>query len=285
MILKMFNRPNIRVVHSYKQLTIEEINIQVTQENPVPIRRLILQDELEINEDLDESTRQKTLDLVNKYRGSFATSTSEIGCTNRANINIKLTDQNAVVYRPYRLSYAQRGVVKKMCDELLQLNIIKPSVSPYSSPVVLVKKKNGEDRMCVDFRQLNLKTEKDQYPMPRMDDLIDRLAGYLYFTTLDLASGYYQIPVATDSQKYTAFVTPDGHFEFLRMPFGLATAPAVFQRMMDLVTQPIREDVLVYLDDIIIPSRDVTEGLEKLEKFLMVMKQHDLTIRLSNASF
>lgn len=123
------------------------------------------------------------------------------------------------------------------------------------SPILLVKKKNGEHRMCIDFRKLNAITIKDKYPMRLIEEQIDKLGGYKYFTGLDLASGYYQVPVAEDSIAKTAFVTPEEHYEFLRMPFGLTNTPAVFQRLMDQVLGNLKNSVAFpYLDDVIIPS-------------------------------
>jgi hypothetical protein len=123
--------------------------------------------------------------------------------------------------------------------------------------------------MCVDFRALNKITRKDKYPLPLIEDQIDRLGGHKYFITLDLSQGFYQIPLSEESVPKTGFVTPDGHFEFLRMPFGLANAPSEFQRLMNVVLNDyINTIAQVYIDDIIIPARDFEEGLNRLRKIL-----------------
>jgi hypothetical protein len=116
----------------------------------------------------------------------------------------------------------------------------------------------------VDFRALNQITKKEGYPLPLIEDHLDRLGGYNFFISLDFSSGFYRVPMIDESIEKTAFVTPDGHFEFTRMPFGLANAPAVFQHLMNAVLGDLRYEVaLVYVDDIIIPSKTVSEGLEK----------------------
>ena len=122
-----------------------------------------------------------------------------------------------------------------MLDNMLDKDIIQPSVSPWASPVVLVPKKDGTLRFCVDYRQLNSITSKDAYPLPRIDETLDTLAGSVWFTTLDLISGYWQVEVKPEDCEKTAFCTKDGLFEFKVMPFGLCNAPATFQRLMDLV--------------------------------------------------
>jgi hypothetical protein len=199
---------------------------------------------------------------------------------------IKCLTEKPVVYTPYRLSLAERKVVKQITTELLQNGIIRESRSPYASPILLVKKKDGTPRLCVDFRALNQITKKERYPLPLIEDHLDRLGGYSFFTTLDLSSGFYQVPMSDESIEKTAFVTPDGHFEFTRMPFGLANAPAVFQRLMNAVLGDLRYEVaLVYVDDIIIPSKTVREGLEKLKVILERLREHDLTLKLSKCSF
>uniref|UniRef100_V5G0J8 Transposon Ty3-I Gag-Pol polyprotein n=1 Tax=Anoplophora glabripennis TaxID=217634 RepID=V5G0J8_ANOGL len=144
-------------------------------------------------------------------------------------LEIRLIDPNVTVQRrPYRLSAEERHVVRDRIDELLKANVIRPSCSPFASPILLVKKKDGSDRLCVDFRGLNDNTIDDKFPLPLIADQIARLSNAKYFTCLDMASGFHQIPVHPESIERTAFVTPDGQFEYLTMPFGLKNAPSVF---------------------------------------------------------
>lgn len=181
---------------------------------------------------------------------------------------------------PRRLSEVQRCEVNKIIDQWIRDNIIRPSVSEYASPIVLVVKKNGELRLCVDYRLLNKKIIRDRYPLPLIEDQLDRLQDAAVFSTLDLKDGFFHVPIEESSIKYTSFVTPDGQYEFLRVPFGLSNSPAVFQRHIKAVFRDLINDgtVLTYLDDLIIPARDEAENLEKLKRVLAVASKYGLVI-------
>eukprot|EP00731_Ephydatia_muelleri_P008580 Em0004g918a len=157
--------------------------------------------------------------------------------------------------------------MKKLVESMLDNNVIGPSNGPWASPIVLVKKKDGSTRFCVDFRQLNSVTKKDAHPIPRIDETLDALHGACWFSTLDLASGYWLVKVAPEDREKTAFTTPYGLYQFCVMPFGLCNAPSTFQRLMELVLAGLHwSSCLVYLDDIIIYSRTVKEHLTRLEE-------------------
>ena len=156
----------------------------------------------------------------------------------------------------FRMSPKELDELKKQLDELLAKGLIQPSKSPYGAPVLFVKKKDGSVRMCVDYRALNKLTIKNKYPLPRIEELLDRLHGAKIFSGLDLVNGYYQVRIAKGDIPKTAFRTRYGHYEFLVMPFGLTNAPATFMHLMhDLFGPLLDKFVIVFLDDILIFSK------------------------------
>ena len=157
------------------------------------------------------------------------------GCTTIIQHEIHVGDTAPIRQRPYRIPYSRREAVKKELNEMLASGIIQPSTSPWASPIVLVEKKDGGLCFCVDFCKLNQVARFDAYPMPLIKEFFESVGSAAVLTTLDLASGYWQIPMAPESQDKTAFTTPFGLFKFEVMPFGLHSAPATFQRMINHV--------------------------------------------------
>ena len=201
-------------------------------------------------------------------------------------MKIELSDKEPVYVKPHRMEYAREAALREIVEELVDANIVVESVSPYSSRVVMVPKKDGSFRMAVDYRLLNKKTVKDRYPMPDIEWCLNKLSGAELFITVDLYSGYYQIPVAEESQACTAFSTRDGHYHFLRMPFGLVNGCSVFQRAMNnLMVKLRKEGIVVYIDDLVIGGKSVAELLEKFRRLLEVLKESGFTINLKKSHF
>ena len=181
--------------------------------------------------------------------------------------SIDTGEAKPIKQRPWRTPLAYREKVVTMIGDMMARGVVVPSRSSWASPVVLVTKKDGSLRFCVDYRRLNANTRKDVYPLPRVDDILDSIGKNpaCYFSKLDLRSGYWQVKMAPNDQEKTAFTTFHGLFEFTVMPFGLCNAPATFQRLMENVLHGLLGNfVSVYLDDIIIYSPTVKEHLKHL---------------------
>lgn len=186
----------------------------------------------------------------------------------------------------YRLSEKELAELKTHLEDLLNRGFITPSTSPYAAPVLFVPKKDGTSRMVIDYRLLNAMTIKNRYPLPRIDELMDRLQGAKVFSKIDLASGYHQIKVAECDQHKTAFRTRFGHYEFKVLPFGLTSAPATFMRLMNDTLMPYLDQfVIVYLDDICVFSKTPEEHLDHVRKVLNLLRKEKLIGKLSKCEF
>lgn len=239
-----------------------------------------------VNHELPSEDRQAVIELLKRYSRCFARSSTELGCSNVAQHIIQTNHPFPIHQPPYPSAWKARANIQTQVDEMLEAGVIEPPTSPWASPVVLIKKKDGSWRFCVDYRKLNSITIKDVYPLPRIEDALSRLEGSFLFSIMDMQSGYWQVEMNPKDREKTAFITADGLFQFRVMPFGLSNAPSTFQRMMDVLLAGLKWNAcLVYLDDIIVFSSTVDEHLSRLEAVFKCIQKANLKLKLSKCSF
>ena len=234
-------------------------------------------------DEVEPDQKQAAIDLVKKYQHLFSVNSLDLGKTELVKHKIEITDSTPFRERYRRIPPQMFDQVKAHLEEMLSMGAIRRSHSPWASAIVLVKKKDGGIRFCIDLRQLNNRTVKDAYTLPRIDESLDCLRGSNWFSSLDLKSGYWQVELEEDSKPLTAFtVGPLGFYECERMPFGLANAPATFQRVMQSCLGELHlQYCIIYLDDVVVYSRTFQEHLERLEAVFKKLEQAGLKLKPS----
>lgn len=275
------------------EINASKIHCQLT--NVITNTTLIKQGEVTEHLKLDHlpsNERDVIVELCNEYRDIFYIPGDKLTATNSIEHEIPLIQNSPPVnVRAYRIPHHQKDEVDRQVNKLLIDEIIRPSSSPFNAPIILVPKKLDNSgikkwRMAVDLRKLNDVTIGDSYPLPNITEILDQLGNSRYYTALDLASGYHQIPVKEEDRHKTAFSTSNGHFEFNRMPFGAKGAPAVFQRLMNTVLAGlIKNTCMVYLDDVIIYSETLQEHRDKLKLVFDRLRQHNLQLQPDKCNF
>ncbi|GFT60659.1 transposon Tf2-9 polyprotein [Trichonephila clavipes] len=236
--------------------------------------------------ELSDEQRNKLSELLRKFSGLFTKTDKSTAAKTNVKHRIFTGDHAPINQRAYRVSPTERRIIHEEVQKMLDEGIIQPSESPWSSPIVLVRKKDGSWRFCVDYRKLNNVTKKDVYPLPRIDDTLDCLKGAMFFSSMDLRSGYWQIEIDEADREKTAFITPEGLYEFKVMPFGLCNAPATFERMMDNLLRHFKWTMcLCYLDDIIVFSETFEDHLIRLRLVLKCLQEAGLKLNSKKCLF
>ena len=294
------NSVPMRLINTQDQTVILAKNTQVAMYVPVEI---VPEVQLRVNsteqknwdptesfsqdvQELSSEEKDQFYSLVKSYEDCFMTGRKPLGRTSVVKHHIHTGNSAPVKQRPRREPLGMKNVVKEELDKMTKQGVIEPSSSAWTSPIVLVKKKDGSIRFCVDYRKLNSITTKDAYPLPRIEDNLDALKGAKFFSTLDLISGYWKVEMAPEDKEKTAFCTKYGLFQFKVMPFGLSNAPGTFERLMETVLREMQwERAMLYLDDIIVFSDSVEEHLKRLEEILQRLRAANLMLKPSKCHF
>ena len=235
---------------------------------------------------LTTDQQRKVKRVIRKNEDIFIKGKYEVGRTNMVKHTIDTGEEKPIKQKARRLSVKEKEIEKEHIEEMLKKGIIRKSKSPWSSPVVFVPKKGGEIRFCIDYRKLNKVTKKDNHPLPRIDEMLDKFEGSQWFSSIDLASAYWQVEMDERDIEKTAFITSEGLYECLVMPFGLCNAPATFQRLMhEVLGNLIYTKAPVYLDDIIIHSETFEQHLEDIQEVFDRLRDARLMSKESKCEF
>ena len=263
---------------------------KIEDETMITVSEVVKQgkeNELETFDEIDAPDKyaNQIKDLLRKNADLFATKDSDLSHTDTTRMKINTGDHSPIKLRPYRTPLNNRKVIDEAIDEMLDAKVIEPSNSPWSFPVVIVDKKDGSKRFCVDFRKLNAITKPISYPLPLIDDILAQLGQAKFFTSLDLKSGYWQVLMDENDKEKTAFACHRGLFQFNVMPFGLTAAPAIFQELMAKVLQGLDRFTTAYLDDILIYSATFEDHLKHIQAVFDRLRDHCLKLKLKKCSF
>ncbi|GKA79246.1 putative reverse transcriptase domain-containing protein [Tanacetum coccineum] len=242
---------------------------------------------IRVMEKKSDEKRLEDIPVVKEFSDVFPEDLPGLPPVRQVEFQIDLIPGAAPVARtPYRLAPSEMQELSNQLQELADRGFIRPSTSPWGAPVLFVKKKDGSFRMCIDYRELNKLTIKNRYPLPRIDDLFDQLQGSSVYSKIDLRSGYHQLRVRDEDIPKTAFRTRYGHYEFQVMPFGLTNAPVVFMDLMNRVCKPYLDKfVIVFIDDILIYSRNKEEHANHLRIILELLRKEKLYAKFSKCEF
>jgi hypothetical protein len=254
-----------------------EINKQNSEKNvPEQLQNLY---EASI-EELPEAYHARVGELLTEFKDVFSTGDGDLGKTGAVKHHINTGTAPPIRQKPRRLAPAMQAEADKQIKDMLKRGIIEPSQSPWASPIVLVTKKDGSRRFCSDYRMLNDVTVKDSYPIPRIEETLESLSGAQWFSTLDLASGYWQVELDEGAKEKSAFVVRGGLYQWTVMPFGLCNAPSTFERLMEnLMTGLQWESLLVYLDDVIVIGKTIEEELCRLKEVFRRLRKANLKLK------
>lgn len=235
---------------------------------------------------LNQEQKDVFFKLLLEHKDVFSKTSDDLGCTGIIKHKIDTENEKPVRQSLRRQPIAKRNIERSEVQSMLEKGVIEPSTSAWASNLVLVSKPNGATKACVDYRQLNAKTVKDAYPLPRIDECLDSLSGAKWFSTMDLNSGFWQIEMAEKDEEKTAFVTTLGLFQFRVMPFGLVNAPSTFERLMENVLKGLQwTECLVYMDDIISHSSTFDEGIQRLANIFTRLREANLKLKPSKCIF
>ncbi|MCG8032936.1 MAG: DDE-type integrase/transposase/recombinase, partial [Candidatus Thiodiazotropha taylori] len=246
------------------------------QELPAQLQELLAKS----SKHLDKAQKNKLKETLMSYQDVFAMNDEDMGFTDIIKHQIDTNESRPIKQRMRRLPHQMAEEADKQVDDMLKRGVIEKSNSPWAAGVVLVRKKDGSFRFCVDYRALNNVTVKDAYPLPKIDETLDSLSGAKWFSTLDLYSGYWQVGMETSDKPKTAFITRKGLFQFRVLPFGLCNAPATFERLMESILAGLRWDIcLIYLDDVITFGKSFDEAVSNLQQVLERLRSAGLKLK------